>query len=158
MLRLWCQAAYFTALPSLPVSTPPAPFMPTAAASGVPLPFEESPAPWLTSTRWAKYSKLHALWWQRDMLNGTISKFCYILVCPFVCISVCVYRVGQYHKFDGVPLSAYCVYISPAMGAKHKTTITIYGPIYEGGRVVSMYGVTRAPLWLTLGSEVLSDC
>ena len=26
------------------------------------------------------------------------------LVCPFVCMSVCVYMVGRYQKFDGVPL------------------------------------------------------
>ena len=45
------------------------------------------------------------------MHNGKISKFWDILVCPFVCMSVCVYRVGRYQKFAGVPLSAYCVYI-----------------------------------------------
>ena len=33
------------------------------------------------------------------------------LVCPFVCMSVCVYVVGRYQKFDGVPHKKYCVYL-----------------------------------------------
>ena len=32
------------------------------------------------------------------------------LVCPFVCMSVCVYVVGRYQKFDGVPHKKYWVY------------------------------------------------
>ena len=32
------------------------------------------------------------------------------LVCPFVCMSVCVYIVGRCQKFDGVPYQEYCVY------------------------------------------------
>ena len=31
------------------------------------------------------------------------------LVCPFVCMSYCVYVVGRYQKFDGVPNKKYCV-------------------------------------------------
>ena len=44
------------------------------------------------------------------MLNGTISKFWDNLVCPFVCMFVCVYKVGRYQRLDGVPFSVYCVY------------------------------------------------
>ena len=57
---------------------------------------------------------LHAVWWQQDMHNGTISisKFWDIIVCLFVSMSVRVYKVGRYQNFHGVPLSAYCVYLS----------------------------------------------
>ena len=34
------------------------------------------------------------------------------LVCPFVCMSVCVYVVGRYQKFEVVPHKKYFVYSS----------------------------------------------
>ena len=42
------------------------------------------------------------------------------LVCPFVCMAVCVYVVGRYQKFDGVPHKKYWVwYVSRLMGTIH---------------------------------------
>ena len=34
-----------------------------------------------------------------------------IVVCPFVCMSVSVYKVGRYKTFHGVPYKPYCVYM-----------------------------------------------
>ena len=44
--------------------------------------------------------------------NGTISKFWDILVHLFVCMSVCVCRVGRYQKFVSVTLSSCCVWFT----------------------------------------------
>ena len=48
---------------------------------------------------------IHAVWFMWDDI-----KILGHLVCPFVCMSVCVYVVGRYQKFDGVPHKKYCVY------------------------------------------------
>ena len=45
---------------------------------------------------------IHALWFNWD--KHKISKFGGLLVYPFVSMSVCVFIVGQYQKFDGTPL------------------------------------------------------
>ena len=49
---------------------------------------------------------------QPTSVSVAVSKFWDILVCPFFCMCVCVYRVGRYQKSDGVPFSAYCVYLT----------------------------------------------
>ena len=55
-------------------------------------------------------ARFHAVCGVWDMRYGTISKFWDIVVRPFVSMSVCVYKVGRYQDFHGVPYQEYCVY------------------------------------------------
>ena len=41
---------------------------------------------------------LHSVCFNWDRLIGTISKFWDIVVCPLVCMSVCVYKMGRYQN------------------------------------------------------------
>ena len=51
------------------------------------------------------FNALHAVWLERDSQSGTISKFWGHLVRPIVRMSVYVYKLGKYQKFEGAPLS-----------------------------------------------------
>ena len=65
---------------------------------------------------------IHALWFDWDSLIGTTSKFWVLLVCPLVCMYVCVFKLGQYPKCHGVPIKKYCVYISKFPGGSLNPT------------------------------------
>ena len=56
---------------------------------------------------WAIYT--HYVWYG-TLWYGTISKIWDIILCPFVCMCVCVFMMGRYQKSDGVPYQKYCVY------------------------------------------------
>ena len=70
-----------------------------------------------------------------------------IVVCPFVCMSGCVYKVGQYQNFRGVPYKPSCVYSRNDGGDDEGEAdeAGVVGALLAPRRVLRLLGELRLP-------------